>query len=1139
MVLGFAIRLVGCGEPPETPTPVVTFSSGGSDATGSVADGKVGLSDAAVADGQGRPSDALAVVGDASSESTDSALSGEDAADHDPQDGAVTGDAPQNGDDGAVACIATNPPTEVCDGIDNDCDGAVDEDGCTDGDACTAGDSCVAAKCKPGSPLACDDANECTNDTCDAGTAAAVGQGCLYANNQSKCDDGDMCSTDDQCAAGKCVGTATSCDDNNICTTDSCDPQSGCKNLGNTDKCDDANPCTGADVCAGGTCKGQGKPCACKTDDDCVEADGTDLCNGSLVCVGDGAAKKCAIATGSKVVCPPSNNACLVVQCAPKTGKCESAPVGDGEKCDDGNPCSVADGCKSGVCAAGTLKTCDDGNDCTADSCDKKGVCSNVAGQGPCDDGNACTEGDACDAGKCSKGTAVVCDDANPCTTDSCASLADKPCQHIANSNSCDDGNPCTGKDTCQTGACVGAGGPNCDDGNICTDDSCSTKSGDSGAACMHKANTAVCDDGNSCTTGDACSGGACKSNPLTCSDGNPCTADSCDPKGGADGSGCVFASANGKTCDDGNVCTVSDTCAEAACVGVKNPCDDANPCTVGACSAGKGCEHLNSADGAGCDDEDPCTAVGTCTAGTCNGIGPKNCSDSDPCTTDSCGAKGTCAHTPHNGACEDGDKCTGPDACTNGQCIGGPATKCVDATVCTASTCSKTLGCVSQPKAGAYVPVCDGSTFGGRCYKAVKSNHNYADAAASCAGWGGFLASVSSGTENEHIRKLSAQCQGNTGGGAWIGLSDAIKENVWLWADGTSYQYTKWGKNEPNNYAGQEDVAAMFRSDGQWFDYPHWLKTACYICERPLPTGCDDGDKCTTKTTCAVNGKCAGVKTSCDDGKDCTTDSCDPKSGCKHVAAANGTTCAGLGNCASGICSAGTQNHPGLSCLSLHQNNPGLATGVRWLDSDGSGPKPKFRAYCDMDTAGGGWTLAMKIDGTHHTFAYESSRWTSAATHNPDAFALDLNEAKLASYAETPLTSMLLGMRVGATTKWITVPIKGDSLRSLIADGKYRPTAIGRVKWKSLLAGSSLQVNCSREGLNARVNDAYARVRIGIIANQQNNCDSPDSRLGFGGRGGVCGTDNNNICGNAASKSCLADQGTKNIKAFGYVLVR
>ena len=117
------------------------------------------------------------------------------------------------------------------------------------------------------------------------------------------------------------------------------------------------------------------------------------------------------------------------------------------------------------------------------------------------------------------------------------------------------------------------------------------------------------------------------------------------------------------------------------------------------------------------------------------------------------------------------------------------------------------------------------------------------------------------------------------------------------------------------------------------------------------------------------------------------------------------------------------------------------------------------------------------------------------------------------------------------------------SSLYSLIADGNYRQTNLGRTTWKGLISGSSLQHNCNKEGFNARIAHhsvhGWPRARIGIIANEQNDCGSPDSFLGLG-------TYSHNVChykqlSNAAGNlaQCRPDNGYKNIKAMGYILVR
>ena len=104
------------------------------------------------------------------------------------------------------------------------------------------------------------------------------------------------------------------------------------------------------------------------------------------------------------------------------------------------------------------------------------------------------------------------------------------------------------------------------------------------------------------------------------------------------------------------------------------------------------------------------------------------------------------------------------------------------------------------------------------------------------------------------------------------------------------------------------------------------------------------------------------------------------------------------------------------------------------------------------------------------------------------------------------------------------------DSLYTLIADGQYRNTSLGRDTWNALFGSeASLQSNCNKEGFNAKVNH-FSRTRIGIIANNENDCNTCDSRLGFGGGGWP---DTSNTCGNA---KLGADNGRK---AMGYILVQ
>ena len=122
--------------------------------------------------------------------------------------------------------------------------------------------------------------------------------------------------------------------------------------------------------------------------------------------------------------------------------------------------------------------------------------------------------------------------------------------------------------------------------------------------------------------------------------------------------------------------------------------------------------------------------------------------------------------------------------------------------------------------------------------------------------------------------------------------------------------------------------------------------------------------------------------------------------------------------------------------------------------------------------------------------------------------------------------------MKINQQLRFIVINRLADSLHSIIADGQYRNTLLGRDEWKKLIgSNASLQHNCNKEGFNAfsgHIN--RSKVRIGIISNGKNDCDSCNSLIGFG-----AGSHPNDAksCGNEARK------GRKSIKAMGYILVQ
>ena len=131
--------------------------------------------------------------------------------------------------------------------------------------------------------------------------------------------------------------------------------------------------------------------------------------------------------------------------------------------------------------------------------------------------------------------------------------------------------------------------------------------------------------------------------------------------------------------------------------------------------------------------------------------------------------------------------------------------------------------------------------------------------------------------------------------------------------------------------------------------------------------------------------------------------------------------------------------------------------------------------------------------------------------------------------------------MNISQEVRFAVIDWQADSLHSLIADGQYRSTSLGRDAWKALIGSQgSLQRYCNKEGFNALTGGSYTQVqtRIGIISNNNDpdHCSDCDSRIGFGAGGDP---DDSNVCGNVAEGNFSPDNGGKNIKGIGYILVQ
>ncbi len=180
-----------------------------------------------------------------------------------------------------------------------------------------------------------------------------------------------------------------------------------------------------------------------------------------------------------------------------------------------------------------------------------------------------------------------------------------------------------------------------CEDGNVCTTESCVD------TACQYTPvdEDTACSDGMYCNGEEACNTiGACLPGTPPCADGIDCTDDSCDE----DTHECANEP-NDAYCDDRELCNGSEVCV---------PDDpDAWPdgCVPGALTpAGTPCP-----DGLHCNGVEVCNDYGECLPGT------PPCADGIDCTDDSCDEDThQCANEPNGTYCDDGDLCSGLEAC-------------------------------------------------------------------------------------------------------------------------------------------------------------------------------------------------------------------------------------------------------------------------------------------------------------------------------------------------------------------------------------------------------------------------------------------------------------------------------------------
>lgn len=174
---------------------------------------------------------------------------------------------------------------------------------------------------------------------------------------------------------------------------------------------------------------------------------------------------------------------------------------------------------------------------------------------------------------------------------------------------------------------------------------------------------------------------------------------------------------------------------------------------------------------------------------------------------------------------------------------------------------------------------------------------------------------------------------------------------------------------------------------------------------------------------------------------------------------------------------------------------------------------------------------------------------WASSESYNAEKGleSVTSEEAKYPAFYNVSLKSVCLGMTLpGNETRWLRIDASNHTslsnktyLNNIFETGDPYLIAKSRAAWKNLVPGSSLQLSCNREGFNVRGDGNELKLRLGIVANQEGNCLTPESFIGFGSNMvSLCNPEVQPISsGNFAA--CFSDNGKRSVPVFGYILIK